>query len=206
MGRRRFLQAGAVGLGSLLARRPAWAGANNRVRVAVIGINGMGRNHIRAFSQLPDVDVAAICDVDENLFPKAIEELFVKQGRPKPKTLHRSAEAVRGQGRRRGVHRDAEPLACARGALGDPGRQARDRGEAVLPQHPGGPTARRRREEGRGHRPGRRRATEQSRRTDDGEVPRGGRARRGLSREGSLLQVAEDDRAATCSSARTATW
>ena len=86
MGRRRFLQAGAVGLGSLLASRPAWAGANNRVRVAVIGINGMGRNHIRAYSQLPDVDVVAICDVDENLFPKAIEELFVKQGRPKPKT------------------------------------------------------------------------------------------------------------------------
>jgi predicted dehydrogenase len=86
MGRRRFLQTGAAGLGSLLASRPAWAGANNRVRVAVIGINGMGRNHIRAFSQLPDVDVVAICDVDENLFPKATEELFAKQGRPKPKT------------------------------------------------------------------------------------------------------------------------
>src|SRR5688500_1905338 len=87
MGRRRFLQNGAFGLGSLLASRPiAWAGAANRVRIAVVGINGMGRSHIRAFSQLPDVEVAAICDVDENLFPKVIEELFVKQGRPKPKT------------------------------------------------------------------------------------------------------------------------
>ncbi len=87
VGRRRFLQNGAFGLGSLLATRPsARPGANNRVRVAVVGINGMGRNHARAFAQLPDVEVAALCDVDENLFPSVIEEVFVKQGRPRPKT------------------------------------------------------------------------------------------------------------------------
>ena len=196
MGRRRFLQAGAVGLGSLLASRPAWAGANNRVRVAVIGINGMGRNHIRAFSQLPDVDVVAICDVDENLFPKAIEELFVKQGRPKPKTYtdlrklyeDKDVDAVSI------VTPNHWHTLAALWAI-QAGKHVY-RGEAVLPQHPGGPAARGRREEGRGHRPGRRRAAEQSRRADDGQVPRGGRARRGLSRERALLQVADDDRAA----------
>jgi len=87
VGRRRFLQNGAVGLGTLLASRPnSWVGANDRVRVAVVGINGMGKSHIRAYTQLPDVDVVALCDVDENLFPKVIDEFFTKQGRPKPKT------------------------------------------------------------------------------------------------------------------------
>jgi predicted dehydrogenase len=85
--RRDFLHNGAFGLGALLTARPgAWLGANDRVRVAVVGINGMGRNHARAFAELPDVEVAALCDVDENLFPGVIEEVFVKQGRPKPKT------------------------------------------------------------------------------------------------------------------------
>jgi predicted dehydrogenase len=86
MGRRTFLQNGAFGLGSVMAARPgSWIGANNRVRVGVVGINGMGRNHIRAFAQLPEVEVAAICDVDENLFPAVIDE-FARTGRPKPKT------------------------------------------------------------------------------------------------------------------------
>src|SRR5688500_1000255 len=84
VGRRTFLKTGAAGLGSLMATRGrAWAA--NRVRVAVVGINGMGRNHIRAFASLPDVEVAAICDVDENLFPAVTDE-FLKQGRPRPKT------------------------------------------------------------------------------------------------------------------------
>jgi predicted dehydrogenase len=87
VGRRRFLQNGAFGLGSLLATRPsAWLGANNRVRVGVVGLNGMGRSHARAYAQLPDVEVAALCDVDENVLARVIDELFVKQNRPKPKT------------------------------------------------------------------------------------------------------------------------
>jgi predicted dehydrogenase len=87
VGRRRFLQNGAFGLGSLLATRTsAWLGANNRVRVAVVGLNGMGRSHARAYAQLPDVEVAALCDVDESVIARVIDEIFVKQGLPKPKT------------------------------------------------------------------------------------------------------------------------
>jgi predicted dehydrogenase len=87
VGRRRFLQNGTFGLGSLLATRPsAWLGANNRVRVAVVGLNGMGRSHVRAYAQLPDVEVVALCDVDESVLARVTDELFVKQGRPKPKT------------------------------------------------------------------------------------------------------------------------
>ena len=86
IGRRAFIKSSAVGLGSLVVAPPVWGSPANRVRIAVVGINGMGRNHIRAFAALPDVEVAALCDVDENLFPAVIDDLVVKQGKPRPKT------------------------------------------------------------------------------------------------------------------------
>ena len=65
-----------------------WAGANDRVRVAVVGIHGMGQTHIREFSALNNVQVAALCDVDENLFDERIKNYFIDQNRPKPKTYY----------------------------------------------------------------------------------------------------------------------
>jgi predicted dehydrogenase len=63
---------------------PTWAGANDRVRIAVVGIRGMGFGHIRAYSQLENVEVAALCDVDENLFPERVKWL-TDNNKPKPK-------------------------------------------------------------------------------------------------------------------------
>jgi predicted dehydrogenase len=60
-------------------------GANERVQVAVIGINGMGQNHIQGYSKLKDVRVAALCDVDSNLFDERIKKLFTDKGLAKPK-------------------------------------------------------------------------------------------------------------------------
>lgn len=64
----------------------AWAGANDRVRVAVIGVHGMGQNHIKAYAALPNVEVAAICDVDSNLFAPVTKSLFTSKGLKAPKT------------------------------------------------------------------------------------------------------------------------
>ncbi len=51
-----------MGLPTLI---PAHAfGANDRIRVAVIGVNGRGKDHISNFSKLPNVEVATLCDVD----------------------------------------------------------------------------------------------------------------------------------------------
>ena len=87
MRRRSFLRDSGLGLGTMLwASRATWAGANERVRMAVIGIHGMGRAHIQEFSRLPNVEVAAICDVDENLFGPVIESEFVKKGLRAPRT------------------------------------------------------------------------------------------------------------------------
>jgi predicted dehydrogenase len=39
------------------------AGANDRIRIGVIGAGGRGWGHIRNFSHLPDTEVVAVCDV-----------------------------------------------------------------------------------------------------------------------------------------------
>jgi len=42
-------------------------GANDRVRVAVCGLRGRGKDHLDAFSRVPNVEIAALCDVDESV-------------------------------------------------------------------------------------------------------------------------------------------
>src|SRR3984893_17734227 len=45
-------------------------GANDRVRVAVCGLRSRGKDHLDAFSHVPNVEIAALCDVDEELLNK----------------------------------------------------------------------------------------------------------------------------------------
>lgn len=86
--RRTFVRqslATAAGVG-LWGTTQSWAGANDRVRVAVVGIRGHGfGSHIRNYPFLPNVEVAAICDVDENFFPERLK-WFEQNDKPLPKT------------------------------------------------------------------------------------------------------------------------
>ena len=43
-------------------------GANDRVRIAVAGINGRGQGHLRGFGQMKDVEIAYLVDPDSRLF------------------------------------------------------------------------------------------------------------------------------------------
>ncbi|MHC4579928.1 MAG: Gfo/Idh/MocA family protein [Planctomycetota bacterium] len=84
--RRSFIKKAGIAAGvTLLPDKTSWAGANDRVRVAVIGIRGMGQNHISSYSQLPNVEVAALCDVDDNLFDERVKTHFTDRGRKKPR-------------------------------------------------------------------------------------------------------------------------
>ncbi len=92
MNRRRFvkLAAGGTAAGAsslLLGTGRGWAGANDRIRIGVVGIHGMGQTHIEEFSKLANVQVAALCDVDENLFPEIVRKHFTDRGREKPRTF-----------------------------------------------------------------------------------------------------------------------
>jgi predicted dehydrogenase len=40
-------------------------GPNDRIRIAHIGLGGMGNQHMKWFAALPEVDIVALCDVDQ---------------------------------------------------------------------------------------------------------------------------------------------
>src|SRR5580698_9328926 len=80
--RRDFLRTAAkttAGLSTLggitfLAHPERVFGANDRVRVAICGLHGRGKDHLAAYSRLSNVEVAALCDVDENVLRKGLSE------------------------------------------------------------------------------------------------------------------------------------
>jgi predicted dehydrogenase len=81
--RREFLKTGSkiVAAVSLSKYLPAWTappkvlGTNNRVRVAVCGLRGRGVNHIAAYAKLENAEIAALCDVDNNVLQQRLNEL-----------------------------------------------------------------------------------------------------------------------------------
>ncbi|MGI8745448.1 MAG: Gfo/Idh/MocA family protein [Bryobacteraceae bacterium] len=80
MERRTFLMAGAAG-GALAMRA---FGANDKVNVAVVGIGGRGKEHVKQYLQLPGARVAALCDVDTAQTERG-SQMVVDAGGAKPK-------------------------------------------------------------------------------------------------------------------------
>src|SRR6202790_2029367 len=78
MDRRHFLMSSAAAVGSALA---APKNPNDTVRVACVGLRGRGKTHLRAFTTLPNVDLVAICDVDQAVLNEASK--FVESKRQK---------------------------------------------------------------------------------------------------------------------------
>ncbi|MCX7411967.1 MAG: twin-arginine translocation signal domain-containing protein, partial [Planctomycetia bacterium] len=81
--RRRFLGASAA-TGSLLllgtrASR-AIAGSSDRVRIAVIGLNGRGKAHLAGFGAIPGVEIATVVDPDQKVLDRTLADLAKKAG------------------------------------------------------------------------------------------------------------------------------
>ena len=65
MNRRHFLSISALaGTYSLLAPHARAVGANEKLRVAVVGVHGQGGSHISSLKKHPRVVLAALCDID----------------------------------------------------------------------------------------------------------------------------------------------
>jgi predicted dehydrogenase len=79
--RRTFLQ--ASGLTAFAATR-AW-GANDRINVAIVGVGGRGRDHIKNYAKLGDAHIYALCDVDQANLERGVA-LAQKLTGEKPKT------------------------------------------------------------------------------------------------------------------------
>src|ERR1043165_6966421 len=76
--RRTFLAHGSLAGVSASFTARSWAqisGANGDVRVAVVGLNGKGKDHLKAFSSLPGVRVVALCDVDSAVLESAAQSV-----------------------------------------------------------------------------------------------------------------------------------
>ena len=75
LSRRDFLRSAAkttAGLSSLsgisfLTHPERVLGANDRLRVAVCGLHGRGKDHLAVFSRLSDVEIAALCQLHGRL-------------------------------------------------------------------------------------------------------------------------------------------
>jgi predicted dehydrogenase len=71
--RRDFVRTSAVAGLSLVVPFAKARGANDDVRVAVVGIRSQGRNHINWFRKIPGVRVVAICDVDKSFLDREVK-------------------------------------------------------------------------------------------------------------------------------------
>src|SRR5262245_49425695 len=72
------MAAGVAGLAGVAA--VAKAASSERLAVGVVGIRSQGKALATALAAFPDVDVAALCDVDEGLLPQAGRDVEAVQG------------------------------------------------------------------------------------------------------------------------------
>src|ERR1051325_7094349 len=78
LNRRRFLQTSFMTAAACTLSPRSWSqvvGANDAVRVAVIGLNGRGKSHIGEYKKMSDARLAALCDVDMDVLNRASKGL-----------------------------------------------------------------------------------------------------------------------------------
>lgn len=82
--------AGAIVGSQLLGSPYRQDNPNDTVRVAVIGIRSRGMDHCRALSQISNVRIATLCDIDQRLLPGAVAEVEKLTGyKPATETEYR---------------------------------------------------------------------------------------------------------------------
>jgi predicted dehydrogenase len=83
MDRRDFLMSTAVLTAGAAVR--GFASPNETVRIAVVGCGGRGQSHVSAWSAMPNVEIVALCDVDQSHIAEKLKWLESK-GMKKPAT------------------------------------------------------------------------------------------------------------------------
>jgi predicted dehydrogenase len=83
MERRHFLMGSFAAAAGAQGARPS---PNDTIRVACVGVHGQGRTHIRRYSAMPNVEIAAICDIDESVLNARVDEIE-KSGKKRPQSF-----------------------------------------------------------------------------------------------------------------------
>lgn len=92
--RRKFMKNGAKvaavvavpGALRALGTQQGGVGANDRVRVAIVGLRGRGESHIRGYGALPNVEIAALCDIDDSVMSERVAQVRKMGFQPKTYT------------------------------------------------------------------------------------------------------------------------
>lgn len=77
MERRQFLLAA----GAAASAASSWAGANDRVRIAIVGVGSRGSAHIKEILPVGNVEIAALVDPDGNRTEKAAASILKQTGK-----------------------------------------------------------------------------------------------------------------------------
>jgi predicted dehydrogenase len=72
--RRNFVKSSLVASAALAVPFTRVRGANDDIRVAVVGVRGRGRGLINNFNDIPGVRVVAVCDVDRNILDREVKK------------------------------------------------------------------------------------------------------------------------------------
>lgn len=89
MTRRKFVKgaSGAAAATVLIGTsKTSWAGANERLNVAVCGLNNRGNTHLNCFAEVEGTEVTTISDPDSTLFASRGAKYFTDKGKALPKT------------------------------------------------------------------------------------------------------------------------
>src|SRR5271154_3998851 len=95
MNRRTFVKNSAIAAGGF-AIIPAGSlfAADQKVKLAIIGTGLRGQNHLDNALRRADVDVVAICDVDDRMLQMATD-IIKKSGKPMPQVFKGDNHAYR---------------------------------------------------------------------------------------------------------------
>ena len=78
------LAAGSMIPGEALFNSRKLVASSDKIRVGLIGANGMGFNDLTSFLKNPEVECIALCDIDRNVLNKRTDDL-AKLGFARPK-------------------------------------------------------------------------------------------------------------------------
>lgn len=82
--RRNFVKGAATAAVLIGTSKTSWAGANDRIRIAQMGINGRGKSHLGAYKAIDNVEVVTLCDPDSRLFEPRTKEFFSRNNQTAP--------------------------------------------------------------------------------------------------------------------------
>ncbi|MGB0369995.1 MAG: Gfo/Idh/MocA family protein [Opitutales bacterium] len=72
--RRNFIKSSSLLLGGTLLCSAQVTGANQQVRIAIVGMRSKGKDLLRRFLRLPNVKVASLCEVDSNILAQVAKQ------------------------------------------------------------------------------------------------------------------------------------